>query len=82
MSRFELTTSAGLLAVMNDERLDWIESDAYDVASPLEVPQAPPIRHVHGDRDAEFGVGYGNSSGYATDRHYVSNWATRMFRFV
>lgn len=81
MSRFELTTTAGLLAALN-ERLDWIESDADDVAFPLEVPQAPPIRHVHGDRDAEFGVGYGNSSGYAADRHYVSNWATRMFRFV
>lgn len=81
MSRFELTTTAGLLAALN-ERLDWQETDAYDASLSSDIPEAPPIRHIHGDRDAEFGVGYGNSSGYAADRHYVSNWATRMFRFV
>lgn len=81
MSRFELTTTAGLLAALN-ERLDWQETDAYDATFSPDLPEAPPIRHIHGDRDAEFGVGYGNSSGYAADRHYVSNWATRMFRFV
>ena len=81
MSRFEFTTTASLFAAF-DERLDWIDGGAADAASALEVPQAPPIRHVHGDRDAEFGVGYGNSSGYADGRHYVNNWATRMFRFV
>jgi hypothetical protein len=81
MSRFEFTTTAGLLAALN-ERLDWQDTVADCAAFTEDVPQAPAIRHIHGDRDAEFGVGYGNSSGYAADRHYVSNWATRMFRFT
>lgn len=37
-----------------------------------------PTRHVHRERD--FGVGYGNSSGYASNRRYVSDWAQPRFR--
>ena len=37
-----------------------------------------PIRHVHRQRD--FGVGYGNSSGYGRDRHYTSNAFAPLFR--
>ena len=33
-------------------------------------------------RTRDFGVGYGNSSGYATDRHYVDNWGQARFRLV
>jgi hypothetical protein len=40
--------------------------------------QAAPIRHVHRDRD--FGVGYGNSSGYGRDRRYTSNGFAPLFR--
>lgn len=37
-----------------------------------------PERHVHRDRD--FGVGYGNSSGYATSRRYAQDWMQPRFR--
>ena len=40
--------------------------------------QAAPARHVHRDRD--FGVGYGNSSGYGRDRRYTSNGFAPLFR--
>jgi len=39
-----------------------------------------PVRHVHRERD--FGIGYGNSSGYASERRYASNWAPPRFRFA
>lgn len=39
-----------------------------------------PIRHHHRERD--FGVGYGNSSGYASHRRYSSAWATAHFKFA
>ncbi len=39
---------------------------------------AMPIRHTHRVRD--FGVGYGNSSGYASSRQYASQWATPRFK--
>lgn len=37
-----------------------------------------PTRHTHRERD--FGVGYGNSSGYAAARQYASNWAPPRFK--
>ena len=37
-----------------------------------------PTRHTHRERD--FGVGYGNSSGYASTRQYASNWAPPRFK--
>lgn len=39
---------------------------------------AIPGRHTHRQRD--FGVGYGNSSGYASNRQYISPWATPRFK--
>jgi hypothetical protein len=39
---------------------------------------AAPVRHLHRERD--FGVGYGNSSGYATHRRYTTTWAKPLFR--
>lgn len=55
--------------------------------TPAALPPAPaarpptpaPVRHRHRERD--FGVGYGNSSGYASYRRYSSNWAQPRFRF-
>ena len=32
--------------------------------------------------ERDFGVGYGNSSGYASDRHYTSDWMPDRFVFV
>jgi hypothetical protein len=40
--------------------------------------QTAQVRHIHRDRD--FGVGYGNSSGYASNRRYTSEWAQPLFR--
>lgn len=39
-----------------------------------------PTRHVRRERD--FGVGYGNSSGYASSRRYVDNRDQPRFRCV
>jgi hypothetical protein len=39
-----------------------------------------PVRHVHRERD--FGVGYGNSSGYASTRRYVDSRSQPRFRCV
>jgi len=47
-----------------------------DSSRPNVVPL--PVRHVHRERD--FGVGYGNSSGYASHRRYVDNWVQPRFR--
>lgn len=52
-------------------------------AVPLPAPTTPrsearAVRHLHRERD--FGVGYGNSSGYASYRRYSSNWIQPRFR--
>jgi hypothetical protein len=40
-----------------------------------------PSQHPYGER--EFGVGYGRSSGYASQRQYVSGWSGQpRFRCV
>jgi hypothetical protein len=41
--------------------------------------QAASSRRVHRERD--FGVGYGNSSGYATERRYSPRGTQPRFRF-
>ena len=48
-------------------------------AQPAAASSAPS-RHLHRERD--FGVGYGNSSGYASTRQYASNWAPPRFKFA
>ena len=40
--------------------------------------QAAPIRQMRRERD--FGIGYGNSSGYASNRRYTSNAFAPRFR--
>ncbi len=43
--------------------------------------QAPePPRHLHRQRD--FGIGYGNSSGYGSELHYVDGHVDPIFRCV
>ena len=37
-----------------------------------------PVRHIHRERD--FGVGYGNSSGYASNRRYAQDLMQPRFR--
>ncbi|MHB8911369.1 MAG: hypothetical protein ACYC42_01680 [Lysobacter sp.] len=48
-------------------------------ARAIPVP-LPPMRHIHRERD--FGVGYGNSSGYASARHYADHREQPRFRCV
>ncbi len=33
-------------------------------------------------RQRDFGVGYGNSSGYASDRRYADDWGQDRFRMA
>ena len=54
------------------------EARRNDVAKSAPVAQPAPVRHQHRERD--FGVGYGNSSGYASNRRYTSDWAQPLFR--
>ena len=45
------------------------------------VTVAPqPVRQIRRERD--FGVGYGSSSGYASNRRYTTEWAPPRFRFA
>lgn len=44
------------------------------------VPVQAPTKRIDRARVRDFGVGYGNSSGYATARSYASNWGTPRFR--
>ena len=44
----------------------------------VEASNVTPIRHLHRTRD--FGVGYGNSSGYASHARYTSSWNQPHFR--
>jgi hypothetical protein len=42
-------------------------------------PSEPP-RHLHRQRD--YGIGYGNSSGYGSEQHYVDGHVDPIFRCV
>ena len=45
------------------------------------MPTAPePPRHLHRRRD--YGIGYGNSSGYGSEQHYVDGHVDPIFRCV
>ena len=47
----------------------------------LAASRAAPVaslRHVHRDRD--FGIGYGNSSGYGREHHYTRDGFAPLFR--
>ncbi|MFC3815632.1 hypothetical protein [Lysobacter sp. GCM10012299] len=80
-SLMDLVTATGLFAPLNAPASassivfsmdDWQDTEY--------AAGAAPVHHVHRERD--FGVGYGNSSGYASDRHYTSNWMPNRFGFV
>lgn len=47
--------------------------------APLRPSSAPEQRHQHRERD--FGIGYGNSSGYGRDKRYTRDWGQALFRF-
>jgi hypothetical protein len=49
-----------------------------DSAKSAPASQPAQARHLHRERD--FGIGYGNSSGYASNRRYSSNAFQPLFR--
>lgn len=82
MSRYsvELATPAELVAALHRRRVRWMNTGAsvIDAIAALgNAAASEPVRHVHEERD--FGIGYGNSSGYGTTRHYVTDWSPRLF---
>ena len=55
------------------------EARRNDAAKPAPAASQPAqVRHLHRERD--FGVGYGNSSGYVSNRRYSSNAFQPLFR--
>ena len=48
---------------------------------PHSPPQPAQVRHLHRERD--FGIGYGNSSGYGREEHFAQPpWGPERFRCV
>ena len=48
-----------------------------------QAPSTPTTTHIpHQHRERDFGIGYGNSSGYGTEEHYVHPWGPDRFRCV
>jgi hypothetical protein len=46
----------------------------------LPAPASELPRHLHRQRD--FGIGYGNSSGYGSELHYLDGHVDPIFRCV
>ncbi len=63
------TTSARIVSSVDRSNLASIQTPA---------PDALPARREHRERD--FGIGYGNSSGYVSNRRYASHWGAPLFR--
>jgi hypothetical protein len=77
MSRYfaELATTA----LMVSQHIRGPRPPSLELLDDADLPAAQaPLQHLHRERD--FGVGYGNSSGYATDRHYVADYWPQRFR--
>ena len=56
-----------------------IQGDQLRVTSPSKDELQEVMRLL---RERDFGVGYGNSSGYASHRRYTTEWAPPRFRFA
>jgi hypothetical protein len=70
------------IAMNADERVDGRVDDLRPGDADLgSAPHgaADAVRHVHRERD--YGVGYGNSSGYGSPLHFLDGHVDRMFRF-
>lgn len=53
-------------------------------AVPGQTAAHPPCAHPaprHMRRERDFGIGYGNSSGYGRDKRYVRDSGQALFRF-
>ncbi len=51
--------------------------ESHLVRATIAQPATAPRREY---RERDFGIGYGNSSGYASNRRYASQWAAPRFR--
>lgn len=49
-------------------------------ARQTQAPRTPTVRTQFERRERDFGVGYGSSSGYASDRRYTRAWGNERFR--
>lgn len=59
--------------------------DRSSTTRPVTVSETPVIQQASTQlrrRERDFGVGYGNSSGYASDKRYASAWGQLRFRCV
>lgn len=68
---------------MNAIEIHATQGSRHDFADRTESVETVPqtnVRHVHHVR--EFGIGYGNSSGYASGRNYAPKPVTTPFRFA
>ncbi|UNK50156.1 hypothetical protein MNR01_03705 [Lysobacter sp. S4-A87] len=80
-SLMDLVTATGLFAPLNAHTTAPSIMFSMDDWRDIEYAAGTePVHHVHRERD--FGVGYGNSSGYASDRHYTSSWMPIRFGCV
>lgn len=59
-----------------------VSSVDHPIAASLQTLPLPvfPVRRERRDRD--FGIGYGSSSGYVSNRRYATNWGAPRFRFA
>lgn len=57
-------------------------ANARSTSLPASAVVPMPTRHVHRERERDFGVGYGNSSGYASARRYADLREQPRFRCV
>ena len=48
--------------------------------TPPPLQASEPARHLHRQRD--YGIGYGNSSGYGSEQHYVDGHVDPIFRCI
>ena len=57
-----------------------LTADRTSTPTSIPTPRPATVSARRVDRAREFGVGYGNSSGYATTRRYASPWGAPRFR--
>lgn len=59
-------------------------SKKFDQKDRRDRPETPPVQFVepgpHLHRQRDFGIGYGNSSGYGSDLHYGDGHVDPIFR--
>ncbi len=65
-----------MISLSNIDRSFTTRPAATPVVVPVSGPSSAPLYR----RERDFGVGYGRSSGYASDRQYAKAWGQQLFR--